>query len=142
MSRERYREALRHLWLRGIDGMQVFNSTTPGDAELAIAEVEDAQEVYGEMLAFRQFLEQGAPLNLATYLPDVTLLWSGIRLDDEVIVRGISLSGRPDTLTLEPWPDVPVSLSVSTEGITWRLRRDPKTGQVSQQAIDAPYAAP
>ena len=138
MSRERYREALRRLWLRGIDGMQVFNSTTPGNAEIAIAEVEDAQEVYGEMLAFRHFLEQGAPLNLTAYLPDVTLLWSGIRLDDEVIVRGISLSGRPDMLTLEPWPDVPVSLSISTEGITWRLRRDPKTGLVSQQAIDAP----
>jgi len=90
------------------------------------------------MLAFRHFLEQGAPLNLTAYLPDVTLLWSGIRLDDEVIVRGISLSGRPDMLTLEPWPDVPVSLSISTEGITWRLRRDPKTGLVSKQAIDAP----
>jgi hypothetical protein len=136
MSRVRYREALRHLWLRGIDGMQVFNSTTPGHAEIAILEVEDAQNIYDEMLAFRHFQERGSPINLAPYTPEITLLWSGLRLDNEVIIRAISLRERADMLSVEPWPGAHVSLSASTEGTTWRLRYDPDTEQVIKLAID------
>jgi carboxyl-terminal processing protease len=136
MSRLRYREALRHLWLRGIDGMQVFNSTTPGHAEIAISEVEDAQSVYDEMLAFRHFQERGSPINLAPYTPEITLLWSGLRLDNEVIIRGISLKERSDILNIEPWPGAHVSLYASPEGTTWRLRYDPETEQVIKLVID------
>jgi carboxyl-terminal processing protease len=136
MSRVRYREALRHLWLRGIDGMQVFNSTTPGHAEIAISEVEDAQKIYDEMLAFRHFQERGSPINLAPYTPEITLLWSGLRLNDEVIIRAISLRERADVLNVEPWPGTYVSLSASTEGTTWHLQYDSDTKQVMKQEID------
>jgi carboxyl-terminal processing protease len=136
MSRVRYREALRHLWLRGIEGMQVFNNTTPGHAEIAISEVEDAQKIYDEMLAFRRFQERGFPINLAPYTPEMTLLWSGLRLDDEVIIRAISLRKRADMLNVEPWPGAHISLSASTEGTTWLLQYDPDTQQVMKLAID------
>ena len=33
MSREAYREALRHMWLRDIDGMQLFNAHWGGFEE-------------------------------------------------------------------------------------------------------------
>lgn len=141
MSRERYREALRHLWLRGIDGMQVFNSTTPGHTEFAIAEVEDAQGVYSEMLAFSRFLDNGVPMNLATFSASDTLLWSGLRLGNEAIIRAVSLSRFSESLTLHPWPGTTVTLSVGGDGQTWHLHRDSRTGLISKQVIEMTCAS-
>jgi len=132
ISRERYREALRHMWLRGIDGMQVFNSATPGHADLAIAEVIDAQAVYGEMLTVQRFMENGEPMNLSTYTPDQPTLWSGLRLGDEAVVRTASIGGWADTITVSPWPGTSITLPTGTTGKTWLLRRDSKTGLVEK----------
>ena len=95
-----------------------------------------SQNIYDEMLAFRHFQERGSPINLAPYTPGITLLWSGLRLDNEAIIRAISLKERADILDVEPWPGAHVSLSASTEGTTWRLRYDPDTEQVIKLAID------
>ena len=62
MSRERYREVLRHLWLRGVAGMQIFSPRMKGYEDMALPEVEDAVAAYDEMLAFRPFLEDGEVL--------------------------------------------------------------------------------
>ncbi|MDZ7841967.1 MAG: hypothetical protein U5R46_14290 [Gammaproteobacteria bacterium] len=88
MSRAAYREALRHIWLRGADAMQVFNPTRKGFERYAVWEVEDVQRVYGEMLAYREFLEHGEVMNFA--VPDNrdgSTMWSGLRLGDRALVR-------------------------------------------------------
>ncbi|CCQ73119.1 S41 family peptidase [Magnetospira sp. QH-2] len=123
MSRERYREALRHLWMRGINGMQIFNSTTPGDAETVIAEVSDAVAVYDEMLAHRRFLEDGVPLNLAVPDPNQRVHWSGLRLGNEALVRVISVAPFGTELTVRPWGEEGVSLLASARGATYKLQR-------------------
>jgi len=63
MTRERYREVLRHLWLRGVAAMQVFNSRHTGFEDMALPEVDDAAAVYDQMLAFREFPTGGDVLN-------------------------------------------------------------------------------
>ena len=59
MSREAYRESLRHMWLRGVDGMQIFQPLRPGYQHIVKGEVYDAVEVYDEMVEHREFLERG-----------------------------------------------------------------------------------
>jgi len=63
LSRDRYREILRHIWLRGADGMQIFNPLRKGHESTATEEIEDAVAVYDEMLAYRKFLEEGKLMN-------------------------------------------------------------------------------
>ncbi|MHC8508257.1 MAG: hypothetical protein ACYYKD_02485 [Rhodospirillales bacterium] len=143
MSRARYREALRHIWLRGADAMQVFNSTTPGHADMAIAEVEDAQAVYAEMLAHKKFLDGGAPLNLETPepgdRPGSRIIWSGLRLKNEAVVRVTGIGARRGEITVSPWPGaaavtLPVPGADEDESVTWILRRNPETGRISVDA--------
>jgi hypothetical protein len=106
MSRETYREALRHLWLRGIDGMQVFNSATTSDPETAIGEVEDAQAVFDEMLGFREFLEGGEVMNTDHPGPEGDRpLWSGLRLGHRALVRVHPPAGSEGrSWGIEAWP--------------------------------------
>ena len=118
MSREAYREALRHLWLRGIDAMQVFNSGV--NAELEIGEVEDTAAVYAEMLAFRKFLERGRVMNFD--YPGVQedgVIWSGLRLERDAVVRVASLTNS--TAWLEPWKGRWVRLPIPAGGATYLL---------------------
>lgn len=134
MSRAAYREALRHLWLRGIDGMQVFNPARPGFEEIAVQEVEDAARVYGEMLAFRDFLDDGEVMNLEYLGPlEAGVLWSGLRLEDEAVVRVAALGAKERTLALEPWPGYRIDLAASRTGANYRLRRDPASRSVEIQ---------
>ena len=118
MSRESYREALRHLWLRGIDAMQVFNSGA--NAEWRIGEVEDTVAVYGEMLAFGKFLEEGRVMNFD--YPGVQedgVLWSGLRLERDAVVRVASQTHS--TAWLEPWEGRWVRLPIPAGGATYLL---------------------
>jgi hypothetical protein len=92
MSRAAYREALRHLWLRGIDAMQVFNRAREGFEQYAVREVEDVQRVYNEMLAYREFLDDGEVMNFT--VPDnkvPSVMWSGLKLGDHAVVRVTNL---------------------------------------------------
>ena len=62
MSREAYRESLRHMWLRDIDGMQIFQTRCSGYQHIVVGEVYDAVAIYDEMLAYREFLDRGEVL--------------------------------------------------------------------------------
>lgn len=138
MSRPAYREALRHLWLRGVDAMQVFNPVRPQYRELAIQEVEDAVSVFDEMLAWRPFLEAGEPMNYRYPSPDGEgVLWSGLRAGDAAVVR-VTASGPQARLRLAPWHGSGVELEATPEGRTYLLEKDPGTGHVrSTPAADA-----
>jgi hypothetical protein len=125
MSRERYREVLRHLWLRGVDGMQVFNPSRKGLEEYSIEEVEDAVAVYDEMLAYREFSEKGKPLCLAVPGPrQEGVVWSGLVLEDRAVVRAFTQGGGDADLSLEPWPGKSVKLRVPAAGQTWVLNKN------------------
>lgn len=134
MSRQRYREALRHLWLRDVDAMQVFNPSNHPDSVLrALAEAQDAQHVYAEMLAFRDLLQNGEVMNYQVPLPDAEgLLWSGLRNERNAVVRLVRLGGPHRRLRLQVWPDESVLLTASDEGMTYLLRRRPSGIQVQQ----------
>ncbi len=117
MSRERYREVLRHLWLRGVADMQVFNPVYPGHEETAVGEVQDAVAVYDEMLEYRDFLEKGEPLCLDAPAAD-GVLWSGLRLEDRAVVR--VFNGK---VAVEPWPGRKMTLEADQKGRTYLLTR-------------------
>lgn len=92
MSRWSYRESLRHLWLRGIAGMQVFNPQPLKDngkvVEEVFGELQDAQHVMGEMIPYSKLIRHGRPLNLKTPHPRLDeMLWSGVLLQDRALIR-------------------------------------------------------
>ncbi len=122
MSRAWYRESLRHLWLRGIDGMQVFNPVRPGYAAMAIYEIIDASAIYDEVLAYRDFLERGEVMNLKyPAAQDDGVLWSGLLLGDEAIVRIFSQGPSDTVIELEPWEGYKLELNAVKQGATYHL---------------------
>jgi len=126
LSRSRYREILRHIWLRGADSMQIFNEPRPKHPEIAVEEVEDAVAVYDEMLAYREFLEDGRVMN--TEVPEVTwngAIWSGLKLGDRAVVRSFTQDSADAAFSLKPWPDAQeIRLVAPPTGRTWLLRRE------------------
>lgn len=125
LSRARYREILRHLWLRGATSMQIFNEPRPKHPTIAVEEVADAVAIYDELLAFRPFLEDGVVMNTA--VPDAHeegAIWSGLRLADSALVRVFTMHAEPVTCTLTPFPGGPaVELPAPPAGATYRLTR-------------------
>lgn len=122
MSRERYREVLRHVWLRGAEGMQVFNATRRGFEDIVFAEVEDAVSVYDEMLAYREFLDAGTVMCTAAPGPqDAGVVWSGLRLGKQAVVRVFKPGGGEADVQLEPWPGQTLTLPARPEGRTFIL---------------------
>jgi hypothetical protein len=123
-----YRELLRHLLLRGSDGLYLFNLGYPGSpvtpAE-SFESVEDARAVYDELLAHREFLDRGRPMTHETPpLGSTGVLWSGLRLPDRCLVRTVSLGTASHTVTLEPFPGVRVTLDAPPGGATYLCHRD------------------
>ena len=131
MSRERYREVLRHLWLRGVAGMQIFSPRMKGYEDMALPEVEDAVAAYDEMLAFREFLEDGEVL---TYeIPreqDDGVVWSGMRLADRAVLRLFKQGTGKERLTVRPWEQKEFALEAAGEGETYLLSKDGKIERV------------
>lgn len=122
MSRAAYREALRHIWLRGVDGMQVFNPARDGYERYALHEVQDVQQVYDEMLAYREFLERGEVMNLD--VPgnrDATLVWSGLRLGERAVVRVSNLGADQEVLYVCLDDDSCMNLPIPRGGRTFEL---------------------
>jgi hypothetical protein len=135
MTRERYREVLRHLWLRGVSGMQVFNPAHPGYEELALDEVRDAAGVYDEMLAYGDFLDRGTPLCLnVPGAQDDGVLWSGLRLENRAVVRTFKQGGSKSAVTIEPWPGRKITLEANALGRTYLLEL--KNGRIEMAAAD------
>lgn len=138
MSRERYREVLRHLWLRGIAGMQVFNHVEPGYEEMALFEVQDAVQIYDEMLAYREFIDDGEPLNLnVPEMQHAGVLWSGLRRGDRAVVRMFKQGGGKAQLGIEPWPGKRIRLAATAAGETYLLKLQ-KDGRVTAAGTEQP----
>lgn len=126
MSRAAYREALRHIWLRGADGMQVFNPARAGFERYAVREVEDVQGVYDEMLAHREFLEHGEVMNFR--VPDnrdAPMLWSGLRLADRALIRVTNLGTRQNRVYLCLTRGQCVDLPLPRHGRTFTIALKP-----------------
>ena len=124
MSREAYRECLRHLWMRGIDGMQVFAAYNKEYAEICLFELQDAVAVYDEILAYAEFLADGQAMNLEVPGPqDDGVLWSGLRLEDRAVLRLVSQGEGAAQLELEPWPGSRIELEAPTGGRTYLVRK-------------------
>lgn len=129
LSRTRYREILRHCWLRGADGMQIFNPNwfpdRPERVAIVTEEVEDAVSVYDEMLAYRPFLERGVTMNVeAPKATDEGPLWSGLRLGDKAVVRAFTQAAHAVPVTITPFPGAAaVQLNCPPEGATYLLTR-------------------
>ena len=125
MTRERYREVLRHLWLRGVDAMQVFNASRKGYEDIVIGEVEDAVSVYDEMLAYREYLDEGEVMCLDMPGPqDEGVLWSGLRRGNSAVVRAFKQGGGKAEFEIAPWPEKKVTLKATSEGRTYVLTLD------------------
>ena len=138
MSRAAYREALRHLWLRGTAGMQVFNPLRSGHAAEALAEVQDAVAVFDEMLGQRELLERGQVMNYAVPgVDDRGLLWSGLRTDLDAVVRVYPLGDKaPKWLRLTVWEGQTVVLPVVAGGTSYRIER--QAGGVAPRVLPLP----
>ncbi len=133
MSRGRYREALRHIWLRGVDAMEVFNPVRAGDEAMAVADVVDALAVYDEMLAYRDFLDDGRVLNVRyPRIDDDGPLWSGLALGDRAVIRLVHQGGPGSRgeIALNPWPGYRVVLEARDQGRTYLLEKSDESGRV------------
>lgn len=100
LTRPRYREILRHCWLRGADGMQIFNPnlypTRPEKVAIMTEEIEDAVAIYDEMLEFRPVLDNGVVMN--TEIPAAEYdgpIWSGRQLGSTAVVRVFTQGSVP-----------------------------------------------
>jgi hypothetical protein len=124
MTRERYREILRHLWLRGVEGMQVFSPRMKGFEDMALPEVEDAVAAYDEMLAFRGFLEDGDVLNYEVPRPqDDGVVWSGLRLGDRAVIRTLKQGEGKGVQKVRPWEQQEFELEATGVGQTYFLEK-------------------
>jgi hypothetical protein len=131
MTRERYREVLRHLWLRGVAAMQVFSPRIPGFEDMALPEVEDAVAAYDEMLAFREFLDNGEVLTHE--IPreqDDGVVWSGMRLGDRAVVRVFKQGMGKERQAVRPWGQKEFELEAAGEGQTYLLSKDGEAEKV------------
>jgi hypothetical protein len=94
----------RHDWLRGTDGVYLFNLGYPGGgitAAFSFESVEDARVVYDELLAHRELLDRGRPMTFA--VPEdieAEPIWSGVALGDRCLVRVVSLGKEPRKATI------------------------------------------
>lgn len=125
MSRAAYREALRHLWLRGTTAMQVFNPLRRGHPGATLAEVQDAVAVYDEMLAWRDLLDHGQVMNYRVPGPeDQGLLWSGLRDEKRALVRLYPLGeAAPKWLRLTVWQGQTAVLPVTPGAAGYLIER-------------------
>lgn len=135
MTRERYREALRHLWLRGVDGMQIFQPHRKGFEEIVVFETQDAVMIYDEMLAHREFLDGGEPFGFeAPKIQDDGAVWSGLRLGHRALVRTFKQGGGSARVKIEPWPGKAIELDATPQGKTYELRW--MAGKSELEALD------
>ncbi len=143
MSRAAYREALRHLWLRGIDGMQVYNGFRPGQTAVALAEVQDVATVFDELLRHRDFLDQGEVMNLKVPPPQGEgALWSGLRLADHALVRAVALGGADVTVEIGGWQGFTLPVTATPGGVTYVVRLNREAGRMEVVSSEPPTPPP
>ena len=130
MSQRAFREVVWHAFLRGADTIYVFNlgyPTRPQNVTPAFSfeSVEDVRSVYDTLLAARQFLDKGEPMNFA-YPPlfGAEPVWSGLRLGDRCLVRTFTLGTAAATVEVPAFPGVTITLDAPPEGGTWIVHKD------------------
>lgn len=144
LTRTRYREILRHCWLRGADGMQIFNPNwfpdRPERVAIMTEEIQDAVAVYDEMLAFRPILDAGVVMNTAKPTAEEDgPIWSGRRLGDTAIVRvftqcKLAVKAQVEIGDARAKP-VKVELDCPPRGQTYRITLKPGKPQVETIAL-------
>lgn len=92
MSSTAFRELVRHSLLRGADSFVVFNLGFRGRADavspaLSFAMLEDVRFAYDELLAYRQFLDEGEPVHFDVPMQAGEPIWSALRRGDEYLLR-------------------------------------------------------
>lgn len=123
MSRPAYRESLRHLWLRGIQGMMVFNSPllTPEQQQ---AEIIDVADVWREFSRHTAMIRLGQVANFSTDPVD-GWQWSALRNRSQAVLRVSPASAiLAESLTIPLWPDLKITLRPRPDGQTylvWRI---------------------
>jgi hypothetical protein len=126
MSRGLYRELLRHVWMRGTDSVYAFNLGFPGSgvsAELSLESLEDQRATLDELLAYREFVDRGKPMNFATPTSvDAPVVWSGLQLDNRCLVRAVALHSDPIEVRLTVFGNKVFGFSAPPTGVTWILR--------------------
>jgi hypothetical protein len=135
MSREAYREALRHIWLRGADSLQIFNASRAGYEDIVFAETADAVAVYDEMLGYARFLDRGEIL--CCDVPDMQhegVLWSGLRLADEAVVRVMNQGEGVAKVKMDPWPGTAAEVEAPPDGATYILKREGEAVRAARQS--------
>lgn len=136
MSRPAYREALRHLWLRGADAMHIFSPVRRGFKEVAIQEVEDAAAVFDEMLVFSELINTGQIIRFDYEINNQNpVLWSGLRKGNRAVVRVVSFNANITSVLIEPWPGDQITLDIPDGGATYILDRDVSHIVINKQTL-------
>ncbi len=92
---------------------------------MALAEVEDAVAIYDEMLAFRDFLDKGEILTYDVPRPhDNGVLWSGLKLDKQAVVRLFKQGGGQAKQKIRPWDTTAFDLEADATGQTYLLNEN------------------
>jgi hypothetical protein len=134
MSDSAWRELQWHLWLRGAYGIFLFNpppskATSPMSASFRM--VENARDIYDQVLAHRQFLENGEPMTYAvSNLLKGDPMWSGLRLPEHCLVRTFSPNPQTQSVKVQAYEQVPVTLDAPPRGAAYLIGRDGKVQKV------------
>lgn len=130
MTNALWHELQYHLWLRGADGMFIFNLGMPRGfvtADMSFHSVETVRSVYDQMLGYRDFLDHGQPMNyqVPPMFSDEPI-WSGLRLKDRCLIRAFTPGKKGKSVHVPAFPNVTISLDGPPEGATYIIHQDGK----------------
>lgn len=146
MSISVYKELLRHIWLRGASGMYVFDAPPPyRTPRESFADLAYASSVLDEMLAFRTFLLNGAPMNYSvnSSLFSGGVEWSGMSNSrtnpTQWVVRTVSRTGSDAVVPeISPEPGLTFhNVPAPVGGATFILNADGSMSRVDSGAAAA-----
>ncbi|HPD15255.1 MAG TPA: hypothetical protein PLE19_09905 [Planctomycetota bacterium] len=130
MSQRAFREVVWHTFLRGAATIYVFNLGYPTRPQtvtpaLSFESVEDVRSVYDALLAHREFLDKGEPVNFRfPPLFSAEPVWSGLRLGDRCLVRTFTLGAVAAKVEVTPFPGVTLTLDAPPEGALLVVHND------------------
>ncbi len=126
MSSPAYRELVRHLLLRGSDGLYLFNLGFKEEvvsARDSLESVEDARAAYDELLTWREFLDRGQPMCFDCPAAPDAVIWSGLRLEDRCLVRTFTFAAERQRAIVEVFPGIHVQLEAPPTGATYLVNK-------------------
>jgi hypothetical protein len=128
MSDNAWRELQWHVWLRGANGLFLFNppaTNVKSPMSASFRMVENARDIYDHVLAQRKFLDKGEPMTYG--VPDLTKgepLWSGLRLPEQCLVRVFSPTAQTQKVKVQAYEQAQVTLDAPPQGATYVVGRD------------------